>query len=258
MTCSKSSAGAVAATSRSSKIVPPPSLPTMTCSRRSSGRGASSAPASWRRARSPRSTRVVPGVAVVSASAAPSAMPVAVDTVPSMPARPRLACTGIALPGTIASATRMSREAARTSRSCGQVAAHTARTSIRRSTGARSTASSAEAKAARTPRSLETASESSGAGSPGSCDSRTARDMLTQPPTQRRTTVRSGVPCTRTSSTMRARRPGLYASTPGVRTTIVSTSSRSSRAGTSRLRVGCPNTIARPTASPCGPRSTSR
>ena len=63
------------------------------------------------------------------------AMPSAVATVPSMPARPRLACTVMRRPGTARSASRMSREAPNTSRSCGQVAAQTASTSMRRVDG---------------------------------------------------------------------------------------------------------------------------
>ena len=55
-------------------------------------------------ARSPSSTRVIPRAAAGSSPACCArAMPVAVAMVPSMPASPRFACTGIFLPGTTAS-----------------------------------------------------------------------------------------------------------------------------------------------------------
>ena len=64
-----------------------------------------------------------------------TAMPVAVAIVPSMPASPRLAWTGIFLPPSTWSATRTSRDEPKKSRSCGHVARHTASTSASRSSG---------------------------------------------------------------------------------------------------------------------------
>ena len=210
--------------------------------------------------------------AASAASAAPSpgsgdwlaiAMPSDVATVPSMPARPRFAYTGMRRPGTARSASRMSREAPNTSRSCGQVAAQTASTSMRRVTGARTAASWARvysrcaAKSDTCPVSSTPLRTDAATGSSSSTIMRLAR---TQRPVHARSSADGSCAAARTArSKRRTRRPGLYHSMPVDATTIVSTPSRCTSAGTSRERVGCPKTITRSTASPNpGSRSSSR
>ena len=100
-TRSRAAAGAAPATSRPSKIVPPPSLPTMSCSR---GRGSPaprrSDPASCRSGEVAEEQSRHRSSADAGRPGRPARCRCAVAIVPSIPARPRLACTVIFLPGT--------------------------------------------------------------------------------------------------------------------------------------------------------------
>ena len=162
--------------------MPPPSLPTMTWMRGSCSDGGSSrAPTSCSRARSPSTTRVTPGR---PPDCEASAMPVAVATVPSIPARPRLACTGTFLPPSTSSATRTSRDEPNIRRSCGQVARHTASTRPARSSGARTAASSARIAPSRSCGTADESPSASGAGGLRSTDA--ARDACSHAPSHSR------------------------------------------------------------------------
>ena len=167
-------------------------------------------------------------------------MPVAVAIVPSMPARPRLACTGIRLPGATRSSSRMRREAASTSRSCGQVACQTASTRARRVTGARSSASCV----ARERRALGVVVGEGGAERLVLLERLAGhRDPPADPGTLRLARRRG-----RRRSSRRRRRSapggrGCSRRCPGCAPRSSRRPARSISAGTSRLSVGCPNTI---------------
>ncbi len=127
----------------------------------------------------------MPGFAPSSACDA-SAIPVAVAIVPSIPASPRFACTGIFFPGATLSSSRISRDAPSTSRSCGQLAFHTASTSRRRVIGCRCSARAARAQAARSAKCSVSGPAPTGSGCASSC-----REVCTHEPGHARSVLSS-------------------------------------------------------------------